>query len=181
MSVTVVAIPAALNWVINALVVTSAVAINAVAISAEEMIAENEHAKKVEEFCNDFHIISEANFLEKSLETPFMDKNILIKTLEEHGVQDIKEDLDKIQCKYNNYSFSFEKNEKDKPYLLTIKYAKYDNVDEKINDLNSEYTLNVQEDTYLNIVKNLKENNMEIENEEVFDDNTIVLTINLES
>ena len=104
MSVTVVAIPAALTWAINALIVTSAVA-----IKAGEIIAENEQTRNVEEFCNDFHIISEANFMEKSLETPFMDKNILLKTLEEHGVKNIKEDFNKIQGEYDSYSFSFEK------------------------------------------------------------------------
>ena len=55
-----------------------------------------------------------------------------------------------------------------------------DNIEEKVNDLNSEYALNVQEDAYLGIVEKLKENNMEIEEEEVLDDNTIVLTVNLE-
>ena len=35
----------------------------------------------------------------------------------------------------------------------------------KVDDLNSEYTLNVQEDAYLNLLDRLKENNMEIENE----------------
>ena len=113
MSVTVVAIPAALSWAINALVVTSAVA-----IKAGEIIAENEQARKVEEFCNDFHIISEANFLEKSLETPFMDKNLLIKTLEEHGVQNIKDEFGKIQGEYDSYSFAFEK----KKYLTDFRF-----------------------------------------------------------
>ena len=176
MSVTVVAIPAALTWAINALIVTSAVA-----IKAGEIIAENEQTRNVEEFCNDFHIISEANFIEKSLETPFMDKNILLKTLEEHGVKNIKDEFNKIQGEYDSYSFSFEKNEIDKPYYLTIKYLEKDNFEEKINDLNSEYALNVQEDAYLGIVEKLKENNLEIEEEEVLDDNTIVLTVNLEA
>lgn len=175
MSVTVVAIPAALSWAINALVVASAVA-----VSAGEKIAERKQQKAIDEFCEDFHIISEANFLEKSLETPFMDKNILIKTLEEHGVQNIKDEFGKIQGEYDSYSFTFEKNEVDKPYFLIIRYLEKDNIEEKMNDLSSEYALNVQEDAYLGIVEKLKENNMEIEEEEVLDDNTIVLTVNLE-
>ena len=175
MSVTVVAIPAALSWAINALVVASAVA-----VSAGEKIVERKQQKAIDEFCEDFHIISEANFLEKSLETPFMDKNILIKTLEEHGVQNIKDEFGKIQGEYESFSFTFEKNEVNKPYFLTIKYLEKDNIEEKMNDLSSEYALNVQEDAYLGIVEKLKENNMEIEEEEVLDDNTIVLTVNLE-
>mgnify|MGYP003421077788 CR=1 FL=1 len=42
------------------------------------------------------------------------------------------------------------------------------------------YTLNVQEEAYMNIINKLQENNMELETEEVLDDNTIVLTVNLE-
>ena len=55
-----------------------------------------------------------------------------------------------------------------------------DNAEEKVNDLNSEYALNVQEEAYLSIVNKLKDNNMEVEEEEVLDDNTIVLTVNID-
>ena len=70
--------------------------------------------------------------------------------------------------------------EEDKPYFIKISCLETDNAEEKVKDLESEYTLNVQEEAYLNIIDKLKENNMEIEEEEVQDDNTIVLTINLE-
>ena len=40
--------------------------------------------------------------------------------------------------------------------------------------------MNVQEESYISIIEKLKENNMELESEEVLDDNTIVLTVNLE-
>ena len=80
----------------------------------------------------------------------------------------------------DNYNLSFEKQETDKPYSLKISCYESDNAEEKIGDLSSEYALNVQEDAYLNIVEKLKANNMEIEDEEVMDDNTIVLTVNLE-
>ena len=105
----------------------------------------------------------------------------MIKTLEEHGVTDIQEnDFGKISGKVDNYNLSFEKQEADKPYFLKISCYESDNAEEKIGDLSSEYALNVQEDAYLNIVEKLKANNMEIEDEEVMDDNTIVLTVNLE-
>ena len=63
---------------------------------------------------------------------------------------------------------------------MKISAKQSENIEEKVEDLNSEYALNVQEDTYLSVVENLKNNNMEIESEEVMDDNTIVLTVNLE-
>ena len=70
--------------------------------------------------------------------------------------------------------------EADKPYFLRISCQNTDNAEEKLGDLSSEYALNVQEEAYLNIVDKLKENNMQIEDEEVMDDNTIVLTVNLD-
>ena len=175
MSVTVVALPATIAWALNTLL-----AVSATAGIADALKKEKNQQSEIKEICEDIHIISEVNFMEKSLETPFMDKNILLKTLEEHGVQNIKDEFGKIQGEYDSYSFTFEKNEVDKPYFLTIKYLEKDNIEEKMNDLSSEYALNVQEDAYLGIVEKLKENNMEIEEEEVLDDNTIVLTVNLE-
>ena len=86
----------------------------------------------------------------------------------------------KIKGEVDSYSFTFEKMSEDKPYQVTISYLEGNRPEEKLNDLNSEYALNVQEEAYLGIVEKLKENNMEIEEEEVLDDNTIVLTVNLE-
>ena len=40
--------------------------------------------------------------------------------------------------------------------------------------------MNVQESVYLKILDKLKNNNMQLESEEVEDDNTIVLTVNLD-
>jgi hypothetical protein len=40
--------------------------------------------------------------------------------------------------------------------------------------------MNVQEDAYMHIMEKLKENNMQVEEEEVMDDNTIVLTVNID-
>ena len=75
---------------------------------------------------------------------------------------------------------TFEKPSADKPYNVRISCLEHNNAEEKLNDLNGEYALNVQEDAYLHILDKLKENNMQIEQEEVMDDNTIVLTVNIE-
>ena len=106
-----------------------------------------------------------------------MDKKILFKTLEEHGVKNIVEEFGKIKGEIDTYQLSFEKLEEDKPYFLTISYLEQNNPEEKLNDLSSEYAMNVQEESYLSIIEKLKENNMEIEEEEVLEDNTIVLTV----
>ena len=172
MSCTVLALPYALAWVATVVV--------SVAMGANNKSIENHDISISDNICDDVHIISEATLLEKSLETPFMDKNILMKTLEEHGVSNITEEFGVIKGEVDTYKLTFEKTEEDKPYFVTISYLESDNLEEKMNDLNSEYALNVQEDAYLNIIEKLKENSMQIEEEEVLDDNTIVLTVNLE-
>ena len=116
--------------------------------------------------------------------TAFMDKELLIKTLEEHGVTNITTgevwETNKISGQIDSYTLTFEKPSDDKPYYLKITCLDSDNPEEKLNDINSEYALNTQEETYLSIVEKLKDNNMKLENEEVLEDNTIVLTVNLE-
>lgn len=125
--------------------------------------------------------ITEEKLLENAFETPFMSKEILIKTLEEHGVTNVKEEyIGKITGQLSSYNFTFTRQNENEAYKVVISHFENDNAKEKINDLNDEYNLNVQEESYLSIVEKLKENSMEIENEEVLEDNTIVLTINLE-
>ena len=46
-----------------------------------------------------------------------------------------------------------------------------------ISDLNDEYGLNIQEITYKKILERIGSQNMRLESEEVLDDNSIVLTI----
>ena len=183
MSCTVFAVPYALAWVVGA-VITGAISMHD---NQNNYTSTYDTDRIIEEYgrlnnnCDDINIINTQSLIEKTFETPFVDKNLLIKTLEEHGVTDIQEnDFGKISGKVDNYNLSFEKQEADKPYSLKISCYESDNAEEKIGDLSSEYALNVQEDTYLNIVEKLKANNMEIEDEEVMDDNTIVLTVNLE-
>jgi len=123
---------------------------------------------------------TENNFIAREFETPFNDKEILLKTITEHGLHDIEEGIDTVTGKVDNYILRFHKKELDKPYFLTIYCDKDATIEEKMQNLSEEYALNVQEESYLSIVENLKDNNMEIEEEEVLEDNTIVLTINID-
>ena len=125
--------------------------------------------------------IDAEQFIEREYETPFMDKEILMKTLEEHGVMELEETLNgEITGKVDTFSLKFSKPSAEEPYKLKIYCPEGDSADEKVNDVSSEYALNMQEAAYISIIEKLKENNMQIEEETVEDDNTIVLTINLE-
>ena len=178
MSCTVIALPIALVHVIVSL---TTVAVTAAATSSSiDKHNENFSNDIYDENCEGTHTITVNDVVEKVYETPFMDKEILLKTIEEHGIYDIKEEDGKVSGKIDTFNLLFEKPEQDKPYNLKITCNKKDNTDEKVNDISSEYGMNVQEAAYLSIVEKLKENNMEIEEEVVEDDNTIVLTVNLE-
>ena len=178
MSCTVIAVPYALMWVVGAIATAAATAVNN--SQENKNIDELSMIYNAAENCSEDNIITEKHFIEKAFETPFMDKTILLKTLEEHGVQNIIEGDNYIQGHVDNFILNFEKISEDKPYNLRISCLEQDNAEEKIDDLNSEYAMNVQEDAYLHIIEKLKENNMQIESEEVQDDNTIVLTVNID-
>ena len=182
MSCTVFAVPYAIAWVVGALAtgILHAAEINN-ELKDEILDFDNNISNNPEHICEDIQVINQNHILEKSFETIFMDKNILMKTLEEHGVQNISEnEYGQISGNIDSYVLNFERMENDKPYFVKISCLESDNAKEKFEDLTSEYTLNVQEESYLSIVNKLKENNMEIEDEEVMDDNTIVLTVNLD-
>ena len=176
MSCTVVAVPYALMWVVGAIATAAA---NTAAENKNEDIFDFED-NNINENCTEDRVITEKHFIEKTFETPFMDKELLMKTLEEHGVRNIYEWENGISCEVDNYKLAFEKPSQDNPYNVRISCLEKENAEEKLNDLNGEYALNVQEDAYLHILDKLKENNMQIEQEEVMDDNTIVLTVNID-
>ena len=106
MSCTVLAVPYALAWIIGTVVTAVATEINE-NNKKKENVTQPVITDISQAVCDDVKIISEANFMEKSLETPFMDKEILIKTLEEHGVQNITEEFGKIKGIVDTYSLSF--------------------------------------------------------------------------
>lgn len=174
MSCTVVAVPYALMWVVGAIATAAATSVN----NDENIDIFN--LETTEENCTEDRVITEKHFIEKTFDTPFMDKSILMKTLEEHGVKNIFEWETGLSGEVDNYKLTFEKTAEDKPYNLRISCLENANAEEKVGDLSGEYALNVQEDAYLHIIDKLKENNMQIEEEEVMEDNTIVLTVNID-
>lgn len=180
MSCTVVAVPYALMWVVGAIATAAASAATTTVNSKGSNAADLFRLTADDKNCTEDRVITEKHFIEKTFETPFMDKEILKKTLEEHGVINIAEWENGIAGDVDNYKLTFEKPAEDKPYNLKITCLERDNAEEKAGDLNSEYALNVQEDAYLHLLDKLKENNMQIEEEEVMDDNTIVLTVNID-
>ena len=179
MSCSVVAIPISLLYT----VISMAVAGAGISAGLEAKFAKNlssDNSEYLPEQDLDGYAFSTSSIFEKTFETPFMDKEILLKTMEEHGIEDINETGNVISGKIESFVLQFEKPDENSPYSLKILCNQKDNAEEKFSDIASEYSMNVQEASYLSIVEKLKENNLQIEEETVEDDNTIVLTVNLE-
>ena len=174
MSCTVIAIPYALAWVVGA------ISTSATVVGINEFHKNYTRDNFEIENCNDINIISAKEIIQKVFETPFVDKMLLLKTLEEHGVKNIKENDNNIVGNIESYSLTFTKEDNEKTYKLLITCLNDDNPQNKFDDLEEEYAVNVQEDAYNHIIERLNDNNMQIENEEIQDDNTIVITINID-
>ena len=81
--------------------------------------------------------------------TIFKDEELLIKTLREHGVQNIEKADDKIYGTLEGLKFEFEKDETG-IYVMHITHKENDDLS-IVNELGDEYQLNVQEQSYNNL------------------------------
>lgn len=131
---------------------------------------------------NTIHLEDEVieKLFNKEYETMIMDKSTLIKTLTEHGAVNISQDEEDITCDCEEFTLSFTKENKETPYKLNVSYNTTRKPDNLIENIAGEYASNAQEISYNKIKERLEKNNLEIEDEEIFDDNTIVLTVNLD-
>lgn len=188
MSCTVVSLPIALAYVIAGIVT---VPISAVDVNQASRERRNSINNQVEELRSNIQnrrdiLINEdkeeINLCESIYQTAYTDIGLLTKTLKEHGVENLLSNNDnEITCEVEDYKLTFYRENSEQAFNLKIACPEnISSVNEKIDDLNNEYTLNVQEEAYLHIIEKLKENNLELEHEEVLDDNTIVLTVNLD-
>ena len=126
------------------------------------------------------------NLLCKEFDTVFVDRDVLIKTLNEHGAENIYYEGENISCEMEGFMLDFYKPEATEeqafpPYRMKITTkCKESELQSFVDDLNSEYRLNTQEENYVKIKERLDKQNLKIEEEEVFEDNTIVLTVNID-
>ena len=190
MSTTLLVIPAALGSQVVLGLITSLIAGSVVAGAAnstKENLPQKEYID-ISSFSYDNLVAGEMNkkfrgenssqMICTQYKTAFKDEEILIKTLSEHGVENIETKNSKIYCKLEMLKFEFEKNDEG-VYIMTINHNEETELD-VVSDLGEEYQLNVQEQSYNNIKKKLEAQNLEIDSEEVLEDNSIMITVNLD-
>lgn len=127
----------------------------------------------------DYVKVDDPELLCREYETVFTDETILIKTLEEYGFSECKNDNGKILCRSGNFVVEFFKTD-ERPYSMKISCMDECNNHEFVSDIHEEYAQNVQEESYIKLKERLKKYNLQIDDEEVLDDNSIMVTVNLE-
>lgn len=129
-------------------------------------------------------VVSESllKYVCKEYKTVFMDKELLMKTLEEHGFYDFSDDKvnDSLSCKMEGFTLEFLRQDATQPYMMKVSCSQSCGETELVNDINAEYALNVQEETYIKIKERLASKNLKIDEEEILDDDSILLTINID-
>ena len=128
----------------------------------------------------DVRIIDNKASLTYTYKTNYTDKGVLINTLTEHGAKNLSENNGDITCELFGMDMKYSKTEDGKAYNLVIeRVTDKSECEGLISDLNDEYGLNIQEITYKKILERIGSQNMHLESEEVLDDNSIVLTIEI--
>lgn len=113
----------------------------------------------------------------QNFQTTFVDKSTLIKTLEDFNVQNLSEKRG-ISCTYKDFVLNFHKRDTDKTYFLSVKFYNKIELNKLLEDLSELYLLKSQETTYNNLLKYLKEQNIEYR-EEILDNDTAVFSFDL--
>lgn len=112
------------------------------------------------------------------LETIFCDGSMLVKTLEEHGLNVCKVGENEFTVETESGFLHFFRDSEEVPFLLEVKNLQ--DTEELLGALESfekEYGRNVQKFTYDNVLASLEEYGMSIQEEEVLEDESILLTL----
>ena len=119
------------------------------------------------------------NLSKQEFKTIILDKRTLLKTISEHGAENIKIDGNDIECDCEGFHIEFLSKD-NRPYTMKISYTSPDNLNNIVQDIGSEYCVNAQEISYNKIKERLKMKNLKINEEQIEEDDTIVLTVNLD-
>lgn len=122
----------------------------------------------------------------REYDTVFVDRDVLVKTLVEHGAKNVSYEKDIVSAEMEGFILEFYKPEPTEemafpPYKMriTTKCSEEDLL-ALFENLSREYKMNSQEENYFKIKERLDKQNLKIIEEEVYDDDTIVLTVNID-
>lgn len=111
--------------------------------------------------------------------TNFKDKDLLIKTLMEFGGNLINESNDMITYSYSNIVLKFISTDNGLFGVEINNEIEMGNIFKTLSLIDKEYKQNVQKYAYMNLKEKVANKGLTIENEEVLDDNSILITIQI--
>lgn len=112
--------------------------------------------------------------------TNFRDGDLLFKTLKEFGINPVRNGSS-ITCKVENSHLTFRQSD-DLPFQVEIhNEPDMKKIFQYLSDIDHDYKRCLQEAVYKKLKARAEEQNMTIESEEVMEDNSIVLTLNIGS
>lgn len=120
------------------------------------------------------------DIIQKEYKTAFVDVDLLVKTLEEHGAEGIEQTDRRVVCKLSSMGLEFKRDDVSEPFIMQATLPNNKDCVQTYSELNEEYALNVQDDSYKRLKQKIENSNMEIENEEILEDNSIVITVNID-
>lgn len=114
------------------------------------------------------------------VETIFMDGDLLAKTMREHGLHVKTVSENEYTIETESGTLHYFRASGDVPFMLEVTGVKdLQELLDSLDSLENEYGRNVQKFTYDKVMCSLAEHGMSIESEEVLEDDSILLTLNV--
>ena len=115
--------------------------------------------------------------LSEPIPTRFINRDLLLKTITEHGIDASCDDEGVITANCTEGVLVYVPDGEDGAYTVRVNDSfDVDLLASELNDIDVEYDANVQSYTYEHVIENLPDN-MSVEDEQVLEDNSILLTI----
>lgn len=117
-----------------------------------------------------------------TLPTIYTDQGLLEGILLQYKIEVESSKENNISCQYSDYKMTFQRTDTEKPFDMMVETTQKDmrKLQECMKILEAEYYASLQEQTYMSIREQILEEGMKIEEEQVMEDNSIVLTVSIE-
>lgn len=115
----------------------------------------------------------------QSFPTNFRDGQLLVRTLRDYGLEPVERQNGEIMCSAQGTELLFRPAE-DGPFSVEVRGASYlRQAFQLLSNLDEDYKRGVQAVAYENLKRKVEEKNLAVESEEVLEDNSIVITLNV--
>ncbi len=112
--------------------------------------------------------------------TKYADRELLIKTLSEHGIKVGEINSDHIMISTDEGEIHYKRENENSPFMMSVKGIKdMDRIMASLKEFEDEYGRNVQAFTYHKIMEAMEEHGLSLKEEEVLEDDSIMLTLSI--